>query len=640
MKKSLPKLIFLSLVTASISSLCLPVQAAPQMAKPQTLQVSQTKSSVKKVPASTIILTAADLERGHYRSIVDALEDCPGISISRTGYGDGEQRILINGEDRVLVLMDGRKLNVNMGVYNGNGGFDASTIPDPELIEKVEILKGSAGSLYGSGAVGGVINIVTKRATSDYVKLDGAMGQLQTYKYNGILSAKRGKYGLLITGGTYHQKDMRYKDAGTDKTETLGDSKWELDSFGVKLDREIGTDKLITLHYQHSFKEGRIPGGVSWMTPYYHADNQLERLNNAMSARYDWNKDKDNAGFFNLYHTYYTDRIWLTDNAGNVNKYVSNESTNGFDAQQKLALSAKNNLAIGASWRHSALDSDLFASSDKEAIDNKALYLSDTWDFTPTLALTSGVRYDHYNTFGSKTTYSVGLAKQLDASSRIYANWGTFFNAPSGGMLYADAALPNMTFKGNADLSAETGNTWSLGYDKEFGKNTDLSLSYFHSFLKDALAWSGIGSNTYQAVNADKETKYGYTIAAKHKFSDKWSTRLSYTYTHINYDDLTNFDLLNYPHQYKLSFDYTMPKFRAELAARAGSGADANYYTDKSYLTMDLAMDYKFNKDWQMYGRIYNLTNAAYAEQSGTYNGSSLYPMPSRYFVLGVQYLF
>jgi outer membrane receptor protein involved in Fe transport len=89
-----------------------------------------------------------------------------------------------------------------------------------------------------------------------------------------------------------------------------------------------------------------------------------------------------------------------------------------------------------------------------------------------------------------------------------------------------------------------------------------------------------------------------------------------------------------------LSFDYTLPKFRAELAARAGSGADANYYTDKSYLTMDLAMDYKFNKDWQMYGRIYNLTNAAYAEQAGTYNGSSLYPMPSRYFVLGVQYLF
>ena len=129
--------------------------------------MTQTKRPARKTPAGTIVLTAADLERGHYRSLVDALEDCPGITIGRTGYGDGEQYIRINGEERVLVLMDGRRLNVDLGIDYSNGGFDASTIPDPELIERVEILKGAAGSLYGSGAVGGVPTEVVAWATND-----------------------------------------------------------------------------------------------------------------------------------------------------------------------------------------------------------------------------------------------------------------------------------------------------------------------------------------------------------------------------------------------------------------------------------------------------------------------------------------
>lgn len=652
MQRTLARTIYLALVTAGVTTLALPVLAAgtnvktvpAQTATTSTtatltadldpLQVTQTKRPARKTPAGTLVLTAADLERGHYRSLADALEDCPGISISRTGYGDGEQRIIINGEDRVLVLMDGRRLNVNLGINNGNGGFDASTIPDPELIERVEILKGAAGSLYGSGAVGGVVNIITKRATTDYIKLDGAAGQMQTYKYGGTLSGRRGKYGLLITGSTYHQKDMRYKDKIADKVVNLSPSKWEEDSLGLKLDREISPDKLLTLHYQHSFKEGNTPQGLEWM-PSFRTDDKLERLNNAIVLRYDWNRNKDNAGFVNLYHSYYTDRFWFTP----TREMVANENSNGFDARQQWRLSPKNSLAVGASWRHSALDDDLFASAEKQTVDNKAVYVSDAWDFTPSLSLTSGLRYDHYNTSGGKTTASLGLNKELDASSNLYVNWGTFFHAPEGYMLFFNKYPDGTTVHGNKDLRPETGSNWSVGYNKNFGGKTDVSLDYFHSQLKDAQNWITVNGEPY-AVNSGDETKSGVTLAAKHKFSDRWQARASYSYVQVDFDRLSSYNLVTYPHQYKLGLDYNLSKFRAELTARGASGADATYYEDSAYLTMDLAFDYKFTKGWSLYGKIYNLTKTGYAEQWGTYNGSSMFPMPSRYFVLGAVYKF
>ena len=627
------------------------------------LQVTQTRRTRLQTPAATLVLTPEDFKRGGYKSVVEALEDCPGITISRPGYGDGEQRILINGDSRVVVLMDGRRLNIEMGASAGNGNFDASTIPDPELIAKIEIIKGASGSMYGAGAVGGVVNIITKRADGNYVKLDGAVGQLQTYKYHGTLSAKRGKYGLLITGGTYHQKDMRYKDYGSGETETFDSTKWELDSFGVKLDREIGDDRLLTLHYQHSFKEGRTPESVLYPI----VGKELELLSNNISLRYDWNKDKPNAGYALLYHTYLTGRnkfpygFSYSYGFNYSDTYVTNENRNGLDLQQNFALSPKNTLAVGASWRHVAIDDDLFSDGEKRSIDNKALFLSDAWNFTKDFSLTSGLRYDHYNTVGGKTTASLGLNKQLDASSHLYANWGTVFNVPSSSMLYSNGFMPygysGFSYHDNPDLRPETGYTWSIGYGKQFDAKTDLNLYYFQSHLNDALVWTNDNGyfNTFETFNANSEKKQGIVLDLSHKFSDRWKGTFSYSYTSINYDfgleppfTIEDFNLHLYPHQFKLGLDYTLSKLKAGLRIRAAAGGDTNdnnsnwgsCFANKSYLTMDLALNYQFNKDWTVYGKIYNLTNAAYAEQSGVDSGTNMYPMPSRYFVVGLQYLF
>ena len=655
MKRSLKNIFLVSLAATSVLALPSCVLAAEHTedaAKTNVLKVTQTKQTKLQTPTATIVLTQEDFERGGYKSVVEALEDCPGITINRPGYGDGEQRILINGDSRVLVLMDGRRLNVDMGVNQGNGSFDAATIPDPELIEKIEIIKGASGSMYGAGAVGGVINIITKRAQGNYVKLDGAMGQQKTYKYNGTLSAKRGKYGLLITGGTYHQKDMRYKDYGSGETETLKSSKWELDSFGVKLDREIGEDKLLTLHYQHSFKEGRTPGAILWGD----TGSELERLNNAISLRYDWNKEEANSGFATLYHSYYTSRhkIQYADNA--FYKITANEKRDGLDIQQNFVLNPRNTLAVGATWRHDTIDSGLFSDSGDRSIDNKGLFVSDNWNFAKDFSLTSGLRYDHYDTVGGKTTASLGLNKLLDSTSHLYANWGTVFNAPSANQLFDNKLLPgsfSSHYLGHEDLRPETGYTWGIGYDKQFDDKTDLNLYYFQSRLNDALAMMGYinsGNYVYEATNLNKEKKHGVTLALKHKFSDRWKGSFSYSYTDVDYDyaraAVYDSNLNMYPHQFKLGVDYTLARLQAGLRLRAATGGDTETtstwtaYANKAYLTMDLALNYKFNKDWTVYGKIYNLTNAAYAETSGSFFGSNAYPMSGRYFVLGVQYLF
>jgi len=195
-----------------------------------------------------------------------------------------------------------------------------------------------------------------------------------------------------------------------------------------------------------------------------------------------------------------------------------------------------------------------------------------------------------------------------------------------------------------------------VGYGKQFDTKTDMNLYYFQSRLNDALTWisyNSSGNRVYEATNLNTEKKQGITLDVKHKFSDRWRGSFSYSYTDVDYDYAAaaekDFNLNLYPHQFKLGLDYNLAKIQAGLRLRAATGGDTTLpngggtstsYANKSYLTMDLALNYKFNKDWTAYGKIYNLTNASYAEQSGVENGSNYYPMPGRYFVLGVQYLF
>ena len=127
---------------------------------------SRTQTAKVDTPANVSTIDAAKIESRRYQDVAEALKDVPGAVVMDNGYGANEKNIILNGDDRVLVLVDGRRVNIDMGTMTARSSFDLNLLPDVSQIERIEVVKGHGGALYGSDAVGGVINIITKNCTS------------------------------------------------------------------------------------------------------------------------------------------------------------------------------------------------------------------------------------------------------------------------------------------------------------------------------------------------------------------------------------------------------------------------------------------------------------------------------------------
>lgn len=585
-------------------------------------------------------ITRAELEEHSYRSVVEALENEPGIMIERTGYMGGNQWIYLNGDKRVLLLLDGRRLNVDMGVGGGASGIDAGTLPAPDIVDHIDIIKGASAARYGNGSAGGVINIITRRPTDNSVWVETGMGTMKGYEYNGALSAKRGSYGFLLYGGTNHLKDIDYTTVKSGYSGTMKPSKWEEDTFGFKLDKEWGKAKLLTFNYQHTFKDGFEFGSIIPETN-YDTEFQRTQLNNNATLRFDWNRDKANKGLVAVYHNYYKVRNnWL----GTI--YQNDETKNGIDAEQNFVLSDKNSLLAGLTYHEGKLKSWFYGDKDEtKTIKNTALYVDDKWQLGKEWLLNAGLRYDHYNTYGSKVVPSLGVHKDFGTKANAYATWSKIFNAPTGNQLYYNYTdYRGYHILGNEDLKAEYGDNYTIGYEAQPTENTTWGISFFKSKLNDAVVWSDAGLGEIRATNSTTENRRGMELSIKHKFSPKWKGYAAYSYAKIedSYEaDNPGTVLQVLPNQYRLGLTYTLAKWNLDLTGRLATGGSKSAYVDSSYYTMDLASRYVFSKDWEMFAKVYNLLDKAYVEKGGlTGSGEAAYPMPGRCFFTGVKYTF
>lgn len=148
----------------------------------------------------------------------------------------------------------------------------------------------------------------------------------------------------------------------------------------------------------------------------------------------------------------------------------------------------------------------------------------------------------------------------------------------------------------------------------------------------------------WTVANVAKQKKRGMEFNVKYKLTDEFSINGSYTYVKVEEDNKdgngfkrnTNVS----PNQYKIGISFNKDKWDAELYGRGASGADKSKYVDSKYLTLDLSLQYKVQKDYKIYAKAYNLTNASYAETGGVSNGKYSFPMPGRSFLIGMEYAF
>lgn len=593
---------------------------------------SRTKTAIVDTPVNMNVIDAQTIENRHYTDVAEALKDVPGAVVVDNGYGAVEKKIVLNGDARVLVLVDGRRVNQDIGSMGGRASFDLNQLPDVAQIERIEVVKGHGGALYGSDAVGGVVNIITKKADHKFGKRSFAMGSNQARDFKSVYAFKKGKTGVTLSGSKYKQGYYKYKDVASDSTKRWGaNSKYENNKFSIKVDQDFTDTTSLTVGYDYSKFEGFSPYSAT-----HPSLSPVDKKTNNFYAQYNWLVNDEDAGFVNVYHNKYE-----YFNFGGME-----EKDTGFEAQQTLTVAANDTLVFGASYRKAKALNEMYY-TDEHSIDNAAVFVNNTWEFMPSWSLNTGVRYDKHSDFGSETTMSAGLNKKFDENSHAYFNWGQVFKAPTIDDLYyysfSEWDGKKSEYIGNPDLKPETGDTWTIGYGTTINDKTDINISYFQSDLEDAINWKNYADGVHKAENIDKQKKNGMEISIDHELNDNWDLTASYTYVRVrNNNNNSGFvrDVNYVPNVYRLGVRYHDLKWNADLTLRAGSGADHASFVDSSYLTMDMAVTYKADANWSIFAKGYNLTNEAYTESAGVYNGSYNYPAEARRFMVGAEYSF
>lgn len=597
---------------------------------------TRTESKMVDVPVNTTVISAEKIADRHYLDVADALKDVPGANVLDTGVGAGEKKVVLNGDDRVLVLVDGKRVNFDMGAASGRSSYDLKMLPDVSLIERVEVIKGHGGALYGSDAVGGVVNIITKKMDHSYGKVSMGFGSNQARDAKAMYTIKEGKTGVMVAASKYKQGYYKYKDVADKTTKRWNkDSDYENEKVSLKIAQELTDTSNLEFEYNYTKADGNVPYG--------YATTQSDKKTNNFGLKYDWLlKDKD-AGYVQLYYNKY--------------KFLSSstleEKDKGFEVQQAITASENNKLIVGASYRNAEASNDgrNYAAKYNEKINNKAIFVSDQWEFTPSWTLDTSVRYDKHSTAGSKTTWSAGLNKKFDENSHAYFNWGQVFKAPTLDDLYYNAS----GMYGNPNLKAEKGDTWTIGYGTKIADKTSLNVNYFQSKLEDAIKWVDIGNYESEVRNIAHQKKNGIEISVNHELNDNWDLEASYTHVRVRNDnnDGNGYvrDTSYLPNMYRLGVRYHDDLWNADLFLRGGSGADtgvfknsygydAQNYLDSSFITLDASVSYKATKDLSFYAKGYNLFNKAYAESAGVSSATYKYPAQGRRFIIGAEYTF
>ena len=595
---------------------------------------TRTESKMVDVPVNTTVISAEKIADRHYLDVVDALKDVPGANVLDTGVGAYEKKVVLNGDERVLVLVDGKRVNIDMGTMS-RASYDLNQMPDVNLIERIEVVKGHGGALYGSDAVGGVINIITKKMDHSYGKVSMGFGSHQARDAKAMYTIKEGKTGVMVAASKYKQGYHEYKDAKTEANKRWPvASTYENEKVSVKLSQELSETSNLELGYDFS----KFEGVRSYSTKAKSASFSNKKTND-FYAKYDWTVNDKDQGFIQLYRNKYD-----YYNAGDMY-----ETDTGFEAQQNITLSDNNRLVVGASYRKAkALNATSYTA--EKTINNKAVFVSDQWEFAPSWTLDAGVRYDKHSTAGSKTTWSAGLNKKFDENSHAYFNWGQVFKAPTLDDLYYYSVMEWGSSKyenyGNPNLKPEKGDTWTIGYGTKIADKTSVNISYFQSKLEDAIDWdttySANGSVSI-ARNVDKQKKNGMELSVGHELNDNWDLEASYTYIRVKNNEHGSGYVrdANYiPNMYRFGVRYHDDLWNADLFLRGGSGADKSAYVDSKYMTLDMSVAYKATKDLSFYAKGYNLFNKGYAESAGVNGGTYTYPAQGRRFIIGAEYTF
>lgn len=496
--------------------------------------------SLRNAPASISVIEREELESGAYRDVTDALRNVPGVVVTGGGRGDNGMDISMRGmpSQYTLIMVDGRRQSSRESRPNGSAGFEQDWLPPLMAIERIEVIRGPMSTLYGSDAIGGVVNIITRKVAEQWhgnvrlestLQQDSASGneqQGQLYASGPLID---GLLGLQVSGLYRHRQEDEILN---------GYEQRDLQSLSARLTLTPDDDHDVALEAGIQKQERQALMGRS--AP-------------AEGCR---------GGCSDVFDEHDREYVALSHNGrwgvATSDSYVQREVTTNTRREIEIANTVANTswvlpleshiLTLGANARRESLEdhtSNQISDRTEVSKDQWALFAEDEWLLTERFALTGGVRLDDDESYGSHL------------SPRLYGVWSAAPTWTLKGGVSTGYRSPNLReitpdwgqtsrggdVYGNPDLEPETSLNKELALLFHSPGGMEAGVTLFHNDFEDKITRvacpadvcsdgpNQFGSDPTYRINVDEAVTQGAEATLSTPLGDSWTLSASYTFT-------------------------------------------------------------------------------------------------------------
>ena len=641
---------------------------------------TKTEKNIDGVSASVIVITQKDIEKISASTLKDVFEKIPSINaqFGRFPHPSSASKASVSirgaGANGTLILIDGKRLSGET-----ESPYELNRIP-ASMIERIEIVKGSMSTLYGSDAIGGVINIITKKVDKNSSTLDVKYGQ------NGHGEAKE-KNVNFTTSGT--KEDIKYKlfgsiidtssysknksytqvatnpttgavlvanpqnnISGTNKVTFSDDA--NVKNVGTRIEKNLNDNVSLgfDLNYLDENREGTYIGSAAFSgggliknTPVNSEDNN-RRFDVSSDLKYQINDDL--SGQTKVYRSYYKKRNETTpiNFAGPVNtKFSANVTIDTIESNLTYVLNDSNIITTGLEFREETRDSSAInpvASSSNfitKKVQYKSLFIQDEIALTNSLNATMGARYDKISNADNKATIQIGLVQKLTENTNLRANYAQGYRAPDIAELYVVSPSYKDGKRFGSDvifgpktsayeLKPEQSQTFEIALSNRMDKLFS-EIVLFNTKIDDKIELVSYGSGNakyYTSENLDKVDIKGVELNLDYTLNDNADLNFNLTYLDTE-DKSTNKELIFTPDlSASLGFNY---KILSNVATNLSLRYLGEQYSDTQntattddYTLVDVGVKYDVNKTLTLYTGIDNIFDTKIEEELGTNVGA------------------
>lgn len=638
-------LLLISLATGVILSGFGSVYAAPVYSLDEVVvTATTTPNELYRSAASVSVITQQEIEANHYQTLSEALQHVSGIDSTVFAEGtsfevSGESSLTIRGTSSVLVAVDG------VVQKTGNGYKSYLMHMNMDNLERIEVLKGSASTLYGADAIGGVVNIVTKKGIDQKpqgsVTLAAGENDYKNYHFN-----HQGSEGKAFWSLSY---DKTKKGNYTDGYGVRNHRNVDADAANINVGIHVNATVDVSLLYQ----DIRQNGIARYLTPgkgYRNWSHDYRFQNAGINVGYHSKDGKESNEFSFLYGKMYSNRMRsitsVDPNAAVVPWEKIDRDNYSITNRFYKWVSDSNRISAGFEWGRYSVAT---AAAPNRSIRETALYLQDEWDVTDKMRLTGGLRYVNSDSYDSQLLNSISLNYAFTDHISAYLASNEFYKTPS-----TNAIFGNASFYPNPSIKPETGRSNEAGLKLGIDDSSSLEISVWDRHYDNAIVIKnlpGDGPNIYTNTDSVSHIK-GAEINLEKRFGDY--VHASFSYSRLNADNDAQIPRLPKT-QYMFSLSYIRDCYDINLQALNRSDfAPNNYFPqgfedflpEKNYWVWNVSANYKMGQNWKVFAKINNLFDKGYMSATQYVNGGLIdepwayYTAQGRSFEAGVTYTF